>query len=72
MPIPIAAAVGAAARVVGPRLLSTTTRAARSKIGKRVVQGMAFKAGMNAVSGSSNQLSSAPASSGIVTEYSQY
>jgi hypothetical protein len=72
MPIPIAAAVGAAARVVGPSVISATTRAARSKVGKRVIQGMAFKAGMNAVSGSSNQLSSAPASSGIVTEYSQY
>lgn len=56
---------------VGSRILSATTRAARSKIGKRVVQGMAFKAGMDAVSGGTNQLKSTTPSSGIVTEYSQ-
>jgi hypothetical protein len=71
MPFPIVAAAGAVARAVGPRILATTTRAARSKVGSRVVQGMAFKAGMNAVSGGSSQLSSAPSNSGIVTEYSQ-
>lgn len=71
MPLPIAAAAVGIARAVGPRILSATTRAARSKVGSRVVQGMAFKAGMNAVSGGSNQLTSTAPSSGIVTEYSQ-
>ena len=71
MPFPIIAAVGAAARVAGPRVLAATTRGARSKLGKRVVQGMAFKAGMDAVSGASNQVTKPSSGNGIVTEYSQ-
>ena len=71
MPFPVVAAVGAVARVAGPKVLSATTRAARSKIGRRVVQGMAFKAGMDAVSGASNQMTKPSSGNGIVTEYSQ-
>lgn len=69
--IPIAPIVGAAARVVGPRVLAATTRAARSKVGKRVIQGMAFKAGMNAVSGANEAMTTQSKTPGIVTEYSQ-
>jgi len=73
MPLPIAvgAAVGAAARVVGPLVARTALKASRTGIGKMAIRGAAFKAGMNAVSGGSNQLRSTPPSSGIVTEYSQ-
>lgn len=71
MPFPIAAAVGAAARVVGPRLLATTTRAARSKVGKRVVQGMAFKAGMDVMGAATKKMTDTPQSPAVMTEYSQ-
>lgn len=69
MPFPVVAAVGAVARAVGPKVLSATTRAARSKIGTRVVQGMAFKAGMNAFSGNSKKMTETSNNNGIVNEY---
>ncbi len=67
----IFAPVAAAARVVGPLVARTALKASRTGVGKMVVRGAAFKAGMNAVSGGSSELRNAPSTSGIVTEYSQ-
>lgn len=67
----IFAPIAAAARVVGPLVAKSAIKASRTGVGKMVVRGAAFKAGMNVVSGGSNQLRSTPPSSGIVTEYSQ-
>lgn len=68
----IFAPIAAAARIAGPLVAKSALKASRTGVGKMVIRGAAFKAGMNAVGGASKQLSSTPPSSGIVTEYSQY
>lgn len=72
MPLPIAvgAAVGAAARVVGPLVAKTAVKAARTGVGKMAIRGAAFRAGMN-VMGAPARSAQSSNTTGTITEYSQ-